>query len=398
MNKNILNHFNEYCCIFRLVNSAVNNITVDISDLKIDWKYVFKLSNYLSFTALVKRGIDLLCDEQMPSNELKKMFASEFRRQLIIDSNQLYEIELLTSAFEEARIDMLLLKGTYMKNMYSSTVYRYMGDIDTYIDYSNNDNANIVLTNLGYKIYDSSADEKIYTKEPFICLEEHFTLSDNEFKVINDYYKTILKKSTLKDGYSHIYEMTLEDIYIYLSVHAVHHYYYAGIAPRIFLDYYVFLEKYKESLNMNYIENILKSFGYYEFNKKAVELAYKWFGKNGTGLDKNNNMDMFIASCSTYGTYEHNVGIRATKMTDEGESPSKIRFLMKQIFPKYSEMKKKFPVLKKLPLLLPAMWVRYVVSKMVNQRTVKYYKSINSDTADFYKKIESEFGLNNKKN
>lgn len=398
MNENILSHFNEYCCIFRLVNSAVNNITVDISDLKIDWTYVFRLSDYLSFTALVKRGIDLLCDEQMPSNELKKIFDSEFKRQLIIDSNQLYEIELLTNAFEKAGIDMLLLKGTYMKNMYSSTVYRYMGDIDTYIDYSNNDNANIVLTNLGYKIHNSSADEKIYIKEPFICLEEHFTLSDSELKAINDYYKTILKKSTLKNGYSHIYEMTLEDIYIYLSVHAVHHYYYAGIAPRIFLDYYVFLEKYKDSLNMNYIENILKSFGYYEFNQKAVELAYKWFGKNGTGLDKNNNMDLFIASCSTYGTDEHNVGIRATKMTAEGESPSKIRFLMKQLFPKYSEIKEKFPILKNLPLLLPVIWLRYVISKMGNQRTVKYYKSINSDTADFYKKIESEFGLNNKKN
>lgn len=398
MNENILSHFNEYCCIFRLVNSAVNNITVDISDLKVDWKYLFRLSDYLSFTALVKRGIDLLCDEQMPSDEFKKMFDSEFKRQLIIDSNQLYEIELLTNAFEEAGIDILLLKGTYMKNIYSSTVYRYMGDIDTYIDYSNVDNANTVLINLGYKIYNSSADEKIYIKNPFICLEEHFTLSDSEFKVINDYYKTILKKSTLKNGYSHIYEMTIEDIYIYLSVHAVHHYYYAGIAPRIFLDYYVFLEKYKDSLNMNYIEKVLKSFGYYEFNKKAVELAYKWFGKNGTGLDKNSNMDLFIASCNTYGTDEHNVGIRATKMTAEGKSPSKIKFLMKQLFSKYGEIKEKFPILRKFPLLLPVIWVRYVVSKIINQRTFKYYKNINSDTADFYKKIESEFGLNNKKN
>ncbi|MEE0929769.1 MAG: nucleotidyltransferase family protein [Acutalibacteraceae bacterium] len=397
MNKNILSHFNEYCCVFRLVNSAVNNITVDISDLEIDWKYVFTLSDYLGFTALVKRGIDLLCDEQMPSAELKKIFDREFKRQLIIDSNQLYELELMINAFEKAGINILLLKGTYIKNLYPSTVYRYMGDIDTYIECIDSDNANIVLTNLGYKIHDSSADEKIYIKEPFICLEEHFTLSDSGFKVINDYYKTILKKCTLKKDYSHIYEMTIEDIYIYLSVHAVHHYYYAGIAPRIFLDYYVFLEKYKDSLNMDYVESVLKSFGYYEFNKKAVKLAYKWFGKNGTGLDKNSDIDLFIASCSTYGTDEHNVGIRATKMITEGETPSKIKFLMKQLFPSYSKMEEKFPILKKSPLILPIVWIRYVASKMINQRTAKYYKNINSDTADFYQKIESELGLNSRK-
>lgn len=397
MNQNILEHFDEYCCVFRLVNSAVNNVSVDISDLKIDWEYVFTLADYLSFTALVKRGLDLLCNEQMPTVEIQKKFDNEFKRQLIIDSNQLYELELITDSFERAGIDILLLKGAYLKNMYPSTVYRYMGDIDTYINYKDSGNSTAVLTELGYKVKNSGADEKLYIKEPFICVEEHFTLSDSDNEIVNDYYRTILKKCTLKKDCSHIYEMSLEDIYIFLSVHAVHHYYYAGIAPRIFLDYYVFLEKYNGSLNMQYVDTVLKNFGYDKFNQKAVEIAYRWFGKNATGFDKDSDLDLFIASCSTYGTDEHNVGIRAATMANNGGSANGVKFLIKRIFPAYSELKSNFPVLNKNPLVLPVVWVKYVISKAINQRTVKYYKNINRETVDFYKSIESELGLDNRK-
>ncbi|MBQ1992317.1 MAG: hypothetical protein II233_06030, partial [Clostridia bacterium] len=186
-----------------------------------------------------------------------------------------------------------------------------------------------------------------------------------------------------------------EDIYIYLSVHAVHHIRFSGIAPRIFLDYYVFLEKYKDILNMNYINDVLAKFKYKEFDTIAVSLAYKWFSKNGSGLDKNSNVDLFVADCSTYGTTEHNVGLRTARLAKNGKKPSKLLFVMKQIFPPAVRIKSEFKILEKYPFLLPFVWVAYVAKKAINSNTKSYYSNINEKTASLYNSIITNLGLDN---
>lgn len=384
---------NEYDCIIRLVNSAINNTKADISMLNVDWKIVFKLSVELSFSALVKCGIDNLPKEQQSPREIISAFSRDFAKQIIIDTNQLYELEQLENAFEKNNVDMLLLKGSCIKSIYPQTVYRYMGDIDTYVNKEDFSKADKILEQLGYKVKTLGGHDKIFTKEPFICLEQHFLLYDGKDKKLSRYYENILKKCTLKDGFNHIYEMTPEDIYIYLVVHAVHHFEYAGIAPRIFLDFYVYREKYGNTINIDYINKVLKNFGYAKFEEKAVELAYRWFSPSGSGFDVGNPLDIFIVSGETYGTMEHNVGLRSAKMTADGKRPSKLKFILSQLFPKYVIIQREFRVLEKAPFLLPFVWVAYVFKKAKRYTKSNYYDTINSDAVNFYKNISDELGL-----
>ena len=188
--------------------------------------------------------------------------------------------------------------------------------------------------------------------------------------------------------------MTLEDIYIHLITHAVHHFYYAGIAPRIFLDFYVFLEKNKENLDMQYVDNILQNLGYLQFSKKAIELSYRWFSEKGSGISSDNKLDLFVASCGNFGQIEHNVGIRSANMTADGKKPSKIKFVLKQVFPPFNRITAVFPILKKFPILLPVLWFAYIFIKIRKTPTSHYYKNINSYTVDFYKHIIEDMGLN----
>ncbi|MEE0265961.1 MAG: nucleotidyltransferase family protein [Acutalibacteraceae bacterium] len=388
------NNFNEYCCVFRLVNFAINNIRGSVDDLTVDWSKVNAIAHDLSFIVLVKQGIDLLTGKNKPSKEIYLKFLAEYKKQIIIDSNQLYELERLEQKFEEEKINMLALKGSGIKAVYPYSYYRYMGDIDTLVEKSDFDAAHNALTALGYKEKSYGSHDRIYTKEPFINLEQHFTLSEGDSELIDEYYSGIWQKSKNKAGFAHIFTMTNEDIYIYLSVHAVHHINYAGISPRIFLDYYVFLEKYKSELNMNYIDTVLASFGYIDFNKKAVELAYKWFSPDGAGLG-DNVTELFVASSATYGTTQHNVGLRTARLAKDGKSVNKLKFILKQLFPPYSRIRTEFPVLRKCPLLLPFVWVIYVINRISKTETKKYYSSISDKTAVLYSSIIADLGLNN---
>lgn len=392
---NVRKNFDDYCCVFRLIRLAINNIEGSVDDLDVNWKNVFNIASQMSFIVLVKIGIDLLTGTNKPEKELQDLINKAYRTQIIFDSNQIYELDLLMSAFEKEEIDTLIIKGIGLKKCYPDTYYRYMGDIDTFIKKADFDKADKVLFSLGYKEEHIGSHDKGYKKEPYIILEQHFTLVEDVSEEINDYYKDIWKKAKLKSGFSHIYEMTLEDIYIYFAVHAVHHIMFSGIAPRIFLDYYVFLEKYRGMLNMNYINDVLTKFGYKEFDNVAVSLAYKWFGKNGSGLDKNSTIDLFVADCSTYGTTEHNVGLRTARLARNGKKPSKLLFIMKQVFPPVVRIKSEFKVLEKYPVLLPFIWVAYVAKKAIKTNTKSYYSNINEETAGLYNSIITDLGLNN---
>lgn len=394
MLEDVEKYFDNYYCVFKLVQMAINNISSDISNLKIDWRIVYTLAKHLSMFTLVKAGIDLLPKAQQPPEQALKAFNKEFTTQIIIDTNQIVELENIKKTFEKNKVDILLLKGSYMKLLYPTTYYRYMGDIDTFVESKDFEKSHQLLLKLGYNLDTDSISDRIYLKKPYICLEHHKQLTDNCKSNIGKYFNTVFSRCDLEKGCSHIYIMNKEDFYIYLLTHAVHHFNYAGIAPRIVLDFYVYLEKYKNSLNMEYIKDKLNEFGYSKFNDVIVELAYKWFSPNGSGLDKDSLIDKFIASCDTFGTVEHNIGIRTAKMSEQGKT-SKFRFLLKQAFPSIESLKQQFAVLEKYPILLPIVWVKYIWRKATTSTTIGYYKNINSNTANKYQKIMYDLGINN---
>ena len=386
----------EYLCIFRLVKSAINGRRADISDLTPDWKKVIVFSERMSFIALVKKGVDLLDKSQQPPQEILSVLKGKFRKAVLTDTNQLYELEILQDAFEENHTDMLLLKGTYFKQMYPDSVYRYMGDIDTYVDFENFDKADSILHSIGYTpASDIGGHDKSYHKEPYICLEQHFSLYEGNNPVLKAYYRRIKDRCIPKDGYEHILEMPIEEIYLFLTVHAVQHFNYAGIPPRIFLDYYVFHQKYQNQIDRTYIAEMLEQFGYTEFEKKAVEIAYRWFSADGSGLDIHSELDLFLADGDTYGKKEHNIGIRASKMTADGKKPSRLKFIFRQLFPSYGFMKSQNAILRNYPFLLPFVWVVYVFKRVFQKRTLQDYGNINKATSDYYKTITKAIGLEN---
>ncbi len=397
MNKRVLTYFKEYSAIFSFVNCSVNNTQIENVDENLNWQFIFTESRRLGMLTLVYNAIQQLPDQYRPTQQIMNAFSKENSRLIIVDTNQLIELQKLENAFEENGIDMLPLKGAYLKQMYQSTFYRYMGDIDTFVKLEDFKRANPVLEKLGYVLEDDTGKDWEYFKKPYIFLEQHHSIIEEEMHTVNAYYKNIWQRCSLKQGTSHIYKMNLEDIYIYLIVHAVHHFEYSGIAPRIFLDFYVFMEHNKGNLDLEYVDKILGEFGYLEFSKKALAVAYRWFSKDGIGIDKDNGLDLFIAGCGDFGTLENNVGIRSANMTENGKKPSRVKFILKQAFPHTQVITQEFPVLKKAPVLLPFIWVAYVVKKAVKSPTVNYYKEINSETVSYYKDIIRQIGLENRK-
>ena len=176
MNKRVLTYFKEYSAIFSFVNCSVNNTQIENIDENLNWQFIFTESRRLGMLTLVYNAIQQLPDQYRPAQQIMNAFSKENSRLIIVDTNQLIELEKLENAFEENGIDMLPLKGAYLKQMYQSTYYRYMGDIDTFVKLEDFKRANPVLEKLGYVLEDDTGKDWEYFKKPYIFLEQHHSI------------------------------------------------------------------------------------------------------------------------------------------------------------------------------------------------------------------------------
>lgn len=401
MSQNKNSGFKEYRCMLKLINSAINKINpADISDCIPNWTQLFNLSRDASLVNLMSYGIDNLPQNQKPPVNILTLFFQYRSQYLVKDSNQLFELEKLISAFEKHKILHMPVKGSLTKYDYPQTDMRYMGDIDILIKENDIVNADAVLKELGYKNLSSGKDiHDEYEKPPFIMLELHKKLI-SEDSISYNYLSSIWERAALKSGCSYSYIPSKEDIYIHMIVHAVNHYYFGGIAPRIVLDFYVFLEKNKDIIDLSYVKNIVSQMGYWDFTEKITQLAYQWFSPAGSGLS-DDDLSMFIVTSGSYGRMKNNVLIRSTQMSENGKKTSPLLFAVKQAFPNLKAMRDIYPVLKKAPFLLPFMWCRRIFTKLFLKKkglsTTDYYRDINQENIEKIKSINSQLGLNKKK-
>lgn len=154
--------------------------------------------------------------------------------------------------------------------------------------------------------------------------------------------------------------MTIEDSYIYCIAHLIRHFKIAGITIRDVLDVYLYYETYKYKLDREKVQEKLVEFGIEKFEENIRRIAYNWFGEEPNDIF--DEVEKFILQ----GTSEMN-----QVNFNIGENGSKITYLRHLVFPTFSIMKGKYPILEKWPILLPFTWgVRLVHDVFSKEATV----------------------------
>lgn len=153
------------------------------------------------------------------------------------------------------------------------------------------------------------------------------------------------------------FKMSDEDQMIFLFTHFAKHYRNSGIGIRHIVDLWVYQQN-KTKLNEDYIERELKKLQLNDFYVNILKTLEVWFG-DGQDNDKTDLITQIIFNSGVYGTHETRVLSNAYKKTISGENVKNVRItaFLKTAFLPYKFMADKYPVLKKIPILLPIMWV-----------------------------------------
>ncbi len=336
--------------ILELIGCALNGGEPRL-DESFDFEAAYSFAQQRQITPLIYYGA--VNKPQFINTLIGKKFFKSTMNMSFYCGEQDEIIGSLRRAFKENEIEHLLVKGTVIRSLYPYPEMRLMSDADILIKEEEYTKIKPIMESLGFCEEYESDHELVWKKNGF-SVELHKRLVPSYNKDYYEYFGDGWKLAKIKDEDSGAYLMTEEDSFIYSFVHYAMHYRNGGIGVKHVTDFYVIMEK-NPSLDFGYIENELKKLELLEFWKNTKKLLDVWF--NGAEADEMTDfMTTKIFDSGAYGTHENKVLSEAVRTANTGKG-MKIKRIFRLIFPGYSAMCQKYRFLKRVPILLPFMWI-----------------------------------------
>lgn len=350
------------------------NMPKDIDEKKFfDFCLSHKVEN-IAYYALKETDISRI------TSEVWAKFEEFYMHAITIEAVQQYYLELVEAEFEKAGIDYLVLKGREIAKFYPSSDMRQSSDFDIYIGNRNAKKCRDIMLKNGFNILAYSDDNDChdeYIIDKFVMCELHRVLiQDNH--MWRDECNKIPERLILCEDTKHHYKMNKEDFYLYNLAHTAKHMKLSGIGIKAFLDIWLIYNKYKDCLNMEYLNEKLNLCGLVEFDKNARSLCRYWFdGEEPSSLIK--KMSAYVAESGWIGTQDQVLSGQLAESAGESSSKlvAKVKKCVSIIMSPYEDMVKRYPILKKYKWIMPLCRIHRVFYTAIYKRDL--VKSITND-------------------
>jgi len=292
---------------------------------------------YIVASALSKLGL--------LSGDIKATFFNEQLGSVYRNEQFMHDMDFISSVLEDNQIAYIPLKGAVIKHYYPKPEMRTTCDIDVLIHEEDLKNALEKLYAAGCS-YVSECNHDVMVSTPAgTYLELHFTLNEYEFKA-DETLKKAWEYASVTMNFR--YDFSAEFFVFYHIAHIARHVYTGGCGIRPFVDLKIILEQFE--FDNAYLTDLLEKAGLATFYDAAKDLVKMWFdGKEGSKLAL--SLEDYILESGIYGNVENKIAVINEK------NGNKSKYILSIFFPSYKAMKKRFPILNKLPILLPFLHV-----------------------------------------
>ena len=251
----------------------------------------------------------------------------------------------ICSAFDEAGIDYLPLKGSVIRAFYPYESMRTSCDIDILVNEGDVDAAVECLVARGYTAGERNYHDVSLYSPSKIHLELHFSILEN-IDSLDSVLAEVWKYA--KVGAGHRYELSPEFLYYHFTAHMAYHFLAGGCGIKSLMDLWIL--EHKMGLNVENAKELLEKGGIYKFALRMQDIAKKCFA--GEGLDEfSEKIFGYICGGGVYGNAENKIAVHRR------ENKGRLAYLWMRLFPSFRTMAITYPVLKKVPILLPIFWV-----------------------------------------
>lgn len=340
----------------------------------VDYEKLYKLCEMHKVTSMVASAV---ASSDAP-DDVKGKFRKQLFRCAARHTAQEQERVELTRLFSHEGIRHCFLKGSKVSRYYDEPEMRFMLDMDVYIEPSKLEKASEIMKNRGYEIYIAEDDKDIgFMKKPFLNIELHKELKYDYDKGY-EYYKGAFSRLKVSDD-SLALDMEKEDFYVYILSHTAHHFETAGTGIRSIVDHYYLRKKLRPECDEIKLSEGLTQTGLSAFSERMDKLCDYWFC-GGEGDESIKEIAEYIILSGVYGTQanEYLSGIRRGDYSEKKSS-----YFIARLFPGLKSMSIRYPMLRKIPLLLPVFWVVRLVTALFDKESlVAEVRTVNSATEE----------------
>ncbi len=367
-----------------MVSASIKGLPISPCPEEVDTNFLYKLSvrnavQGILYLAVQSGAVTLSAETEA---KLQKSYMTVLAR----EATQQEEIEYIRNAFNEENIEFMFLKGTHLKSLYPVPEMRFMVDMDILVkEESMNKGGKLILAR-GFTQEMNNGKDIVLIKKPFLTIELHKMLFVEDY-FMHDYFKSVWNRIELVNGFE--YKMPVNDLYVYTLAHLAEHYLEAGSCFRPLMDLYL-MEKIYSELDFEYINEQFEKIGIEKFAVKIRQLCKCAFD----GAKYNDDL-VTMENYIVFGAPVNNAS-EVSKIVRTHKSKS--QRLVESAFPNLKHMKLKYPILEKLPILLPFFWVvrffEFVFFKKGNiEQKQLSISTIDNKSQDIMKEIFEKSGL-----
>lgn len=309
-------------------------------------------------------------------------------RQTAYGHRQLQALDKIIDAFNQERIDHIVLKGGLLKRLYPKQEMRVMGDADILIHMEQYPHIREIMLHLGYEEGSETDNELHWNKPGVLNVELHKRLVPSYNLDYNAYYDTGWRVFSDKTH-------SVENSFIFMIVHFAKHYRDRGAGIKYVLDFRIYQQSYPQ-MDMAYIFGELEKMKLDVFYQNIERMLSVWF--DGVQPDE---ISLFLTDKlfdgGAWGKANNAIlsnGLKLTK-TNRYVRLAKIKQAM---FPDFISFSARYPVLKKYPILTPAFHIYRWITKLLFQpdrvaKQIEITKSYAGDGIQLYQKELNYVGL-----
>ena len=358
--------------IVEFIKSAINDkkSSININE-EIDWKSIINLSREHKVEGLVYSVIPNELKEIIPK-ELLNLWKKDVFMSGVTQQRHMKEMENVLKEFNKANIEVLVLKGLVIRNLYFSPTLRTMSDADIVVKQSDLEKSKEILLQMGYKEYRQTANDFMFIKAGCLPIELHWDLANGHFfKNINKFEEDMCTIPT-NIGEAKVNEMSLEDLAIFQCIHMAKHIVYRGFGIRHLIDFVLLVNKKGTQIDwINFIDRC-KKYGIYKFVFQVILVCNVLFDMDiPNDIEFVANEDRLYLDAFIHGKKDFVSSMASefayTADKENGKNGSPLKKYMRFLFPKIDNMSDTYNYAKKYKILQPVAWGHHLIRAVCNK-------------------------------
>lgn len=302
---------------------------------------------------------------------------SEFNQKAIMsvyrNEQMKYVYAQISDTFDQASIPYIPLKGSVIRPYYPQESMRTSCDIDILVKEENLEEAIDALVRKGFKRGDRNYHDVSLFSEAGVHLELHFNIQENIDK-LDAVLKDAWQYAKLTDGSQ--YKFTDDFFVFHMFAHMSYHFLSGGCGIKSLMD--IWIMQHKMGITYESARTLLENAGIYRFAAEISNLAEVCFS-NKPKDEFSDIVLSYIFSGGVYGTLQNKIAVKKSK------AKSTQLYALRRLFIPYKDLITLYPILHKLPFLLPLCWIVRLCKMLFGgkaKRTIMELKTVNAVSDD----------------